>query len=238
MKAHWYRGVRGRNFGDALTQVLFNELADVDLTWAPPPQAGLFGAGSIAHRIPPGFAGFVFGTGFMFAEQTADLSQARVLALRGPQSARAALLPTQWPGCLYADPGLLAGLLVRKRRRHHRHRLGVVPHYADTTLRLRFQGRPVDVLGGVDRVVHEVQACDRVVTSSLHALILADSLGIESRWEPSPSVLGDGFKFRDYAGAFGEVLVPGTWRLADQRQVAEKRLALLECMRVVADAAR
>ena len=85
MLAHWYRGKRGRNFGDALTEVLFRELAGIDLRWAPPDQAQLFGAGSILHRLPAGYTGTVYGTGFMFPHQTADLSGARVLALRGPR---------------------------------------------------------------------------------------------------------------------------------------------------------
>lgn len=228
MRAHWYRGAGDRNFGDALTRVLFARLAGVELTWSSPAEAQLFGAGSIAHRIPSDFTGVVWGTGYMWATQGGDLRHARVLAVRGPLSASQG----QLQGCgglLYADPGLLAGQLLAARPRA-RHRLGVVPHYADAELRKRWRGYPVDVRGGVERVVAQVATCQRVVTSSLHVLILADSLGIENRWEPSDAVIGHGHKFRDYAAAFGESIRPHTWRLADQAQVQAKAVALRAAM--------
>lgn len=228
MRAHWYRGAGDRNFGDALTRVLFARLAGIELVWAGPAEAQLFGAGSIAHRIPADFTGVVWGTGYMWEAQVGDLRHARVLALRGPLSAAQGQLSGQG-GMLYADPGLLAGQLLQAWPRV-RHRLGVVPHYADAELRKHWRGYPIDVRGGVERVVTQVASCQRVVTSSLHVLILADSLGIESRWEPSEAVIGHGHKFRDYAASFGESIRPHTWRLADQVQVRAKAEQLLMAM--------
>jgi hypothetical protein len=57
----------------------------------------------------------------------------------------------------------------------------------------------------------------------------------ERCWRPSIAVLGDGFKFRDYAAAFGEAIVPDVWRLADQSQVAVKQAALLSAVRGLRD---
>jgi len=230
MKAFWYRGERGRNFGDALMPVICDRLANLRLTWAPPAEAELFGIGSIAGRIPHGFAGWVWGTGKMHETTKLSLSAARVLALRGPLTradcgARVELL---------ADPGLLAALLLRhpRRRGGHHHRLGVVRHYADRETDAPHAWH-IDILAGVDRVIADVASCDSIMTSSLHALVLADGLGIPSMWVSHPRVMGDGFKFRDYALAFDEQVVPGTWRMAGQRTVAAKQEALLAALESV-----
>ena len=68
------------------------------------------------------------------------------------------------------------------------------------------------------------------MTSSLHALILADSLGIPNKWMFEEKVIGNGFKFRDYAASFGEKIEPDVWRLAPQEQVAEKQDALVRVL--------
>lgn len=230
-RAHWYTHRRVRNFGDQLTPVLFAKLAGIQLRLVPAAQAQLFGVGSIAHRIPRGFDGIVFGTGFMRAQQRANLATANVVAVRGALSAQqGGLGQPGGTGLLLADPGLLAPQLVEYLPRRRR-RTAVVPHYADRELAKRERGRYVDVQWPVERVVAEVAACDRVVTSSLHALILADALGIESRWQPSPAVIGDGHKFRDYASSYGERIRHGQWRLADQEQVRSKAEQLLIAMR-------
>jgi pyruvyltransferase len=229
MRAHWYRGERGRNFGDALMPVLFERLARRRLEWSAPQLAQLFGIGSIGHRIPEGFEGYVWGTGLMFESQSMSLRYARVLALRGPLSARSSGVDAG----VYADPGLLAGRLIRGRRRP-RYRLSVVPHYADDALELRVRGaHRVNILAGVDHVLDDIARSERIVTSSLHAMIAADSLGVPSTWSPSASVLGDGFKFRDYAASFGEELAPRVERLADQSEVRSKQEQLLELMREI-----
>lgn len=227
MRAHWYRK-RGRhnNFGDALTPVLFRQLAGIELSWVPAADAELFAIGSIAQRIPAGFTGTVYGTGYMWATNQADLTGANVLAMRGPLSAKQARVK----GALLADPGLLVGALVNGWPRR-RQRLGVAPHYVDDQLGRRFRGLRIDVLTDPRRVVEQVATCKRIVTSSLHVLIAADALGIESRWEPCSDVVGNGHKFADYAGSYDAELVPHEWRMADQRQVADKCQRLLDAMR-------
>lgn len=230
MKAHWYTGKGGRNFGDALTPVLFDKLASVQLELAPPSEAELFAIGSIAHRIPDGYTGTVLGTGFMFDGQQRDLRTARVLALRGPLTAAAA----QVGPVLHADPGLLAGRLLEAPVVPSQ-KVGVVPHYMDRDLQQEWSGLLISILQPVYQVVSQVAQCERIVTSSLHALILADSLGIPSLWAPSAAVLGAGFKFRDYAASYGEDIVAGQWRLASQVKVAEKQEQLLEAMRSLVD---
>ncbi len=220
MRAFWDQYAGGRNFGDALTRELFAH-AGRDLTWAPPEEAELFGIGSLAEAIPAGFTGTVFGSGKMFASSTLDLSSARVLALRGPLTAYG----SGAAACgLLADPGLLVWDLPYGRIASVDQRgIGWLPHYVDER---RHDGYRIDVLSGVQNVIDEVARCERLVTSSLHGLVLADALRIPSMWDPHPDVMGDGFKFADYAASYGETIRPGEWRLAPADRVVAKVDAL------------
>jgi hypothetical protein len=215
LKAFWYRRVP--NFGDQLTPWLLAQHG-VPVTWSPPARADLFAVGSVAHQIPAGFSGHVWGTGSL-KPGTFHLADAQIHALRGPQTGTAAL---------YADPGLLAGLYAPQTA--VRHRQGVLAHYIE---RLPLDGHQIDVQAGVASVIREVAGCGRLRTSSLHGLILADSLGIPSMWIQSTKVVGGSWKYADYASSFGETIRPGVWRLADQRQVAAKQAALVEALGVL-----
>jgi hypothetical protein len=212
MKTFWDQSHDGSNFGDALNVEVFRRLAGIELEWSEPEDADLFGIGSIAEAIPKGFPGIVLGTGKMFEESVIDLSSARVLALRGPLTGQSDL---------YADLGLLASDLTQTVSRDVA--VGWLPHYVDERL---YYGERIDILAGVDSVIAAVARCKRLVSSSLHGLILADALGIENLWEPHHGVLGKGFKFRDYASSYGETITPGVWRLADREQVVTKQQAL------------
>lgn len=220
MKLYWFRDTP--NFGDELGPAILRWLG-LDVTWASPAQAEMFGLGSIAGRLPPGFRGWVVGTGKMYAGQRLDLSRARVLALRGPLTAEGAGLRRR---VVFADLGLLAGAYTAATigAVERTIPLGTVRHYVDDR---PAAGHAIDVGAGVTTVLAEIARCRRIVSSSLHGLIAADALGIPNRWDPHPGVHGDGFKFRDYAASFrAGTIEPGAWRLGDQAEVADKRSAL------------
>ena len=223
MRAFWDQDQGGRNFGDALTAVLFEHMLGVRLEWSEPEAADVFGVGSLAEAIPVGFTGIVFGTGKMFAHTALDLSQARVLALRGPLTAE-----DSGADCdLLGDPGLLVRDLPWGKVAPRDLGTAWLPHYVDERSGVGYR---IDILGGVPAVLDEVARCERIVTSSLHGLVLADAFGIPSLWDPCPAVAGEGFKFRDYAASYGETIRPGVWRMAPPDQVMRKHDALLAAL--------
>lgn len=160
----------------------------------------------------------VWGTGIMrqYEDPLPPLRSFCIHALRGPLTKRIveASLGTSL-SCPLADPGLLASLLVEKPL-EKKHRVGIVPHYVEKQEPLweevrAFYGDAViiDVQEDPLAVIRQIGACELVLSSSLHGLIIADSFGIPNRWcLLTDKILGDGFKYRDYYQSFGMDAAP------------------------------
>lgn len=220
MKAYWAKSEAGDNFGDVLTPLLFERLRGIRLEWAEREDSELIAIGSLADAMPRGYAGIVLGTGAMF-ERYVDLDAAEILALRGMLTARLAGLRPP----LLADLGLLASDLAPSVARDVE--FGTVRAGGDPRPPI---GLALDPMSDAEALIASAARCQRIVSSSLHGLILADALGIPNMWDPYPGALGEGFKFRDYASAYGERIEPYQWRLADQAQVGDKQRALRRIM--------
>lgn len=113
---------------------------------------------------------------------------------------------------ILGDPGILACRLISRRERK-KTVLGIIPHYVDCgdrrvidiARRYPRQVHIIDVQRSPRQVIREIDRCAHILSSSLHGIIVADSLGIPSRWlELSTRVAGKGFKFRDYYSAYGK----------------------------------
>ena len=110
------------------------------------------------------------------------------------------------PGLLYID--LVPG--IRNVRKEYD--VAVVPHYVDKEAgehvyrRLLARGvkaRLVDVFQGDPlQVLKDIASAESVISSSMHGLIVADSLGIPNRYLRLSDKI-DAFKFKDYYSAFG-----------------------------------
>jgi pyruvyltransferase len=221
MKAYWYRGEGGLNLGDALNPLLFRRLAGITLEWAPPREADLFAIGSNIEMIPDDFDGWIFGTGIAAAHTRRDLSAARTLVARGNLTAACC----NFNPLLLADPGLLAPDLLDHWPEQDIE-YGTIRHFADPR---PVHGFAIDVLGGPEHVIYQTARCKRITSSSLHGLVLADALGILSRWSPHCSTKS--VKYEDYMSSYKEELRPFDWRIADQEQVAQKQEAMRDMLR-------
>ena len=210
MKVYWYEcGRKHGNLGDKLTPLLLDYLG-VPYEWSPPDKAALFGIGSILHRVPSNYRGIVWSTGALFREEAYDLSAARVLALRGKMTLSQVECCERDAVCL-GDGGLLASLFFRPCRK--RYKLGVIPHYSQADepvfadLEKQTDIKRIDICDEPRSVVQQIGQCDYILSSSLHGLIIADSLGVPNRWVDvagnSSKILGGGFKFWDYYSIFG-----------------------------------
>jgi pyruvyltransferase len=170
--------------------------------------------GSIVEHLPARYTGI----GVAHAATRADLTGATVLALRGPRTR--SQVQIDGPEPVLADPGLLASDLL-ERRPDTTHKVGAIAHYADATFQTPPGARRIDITAPIADVIEQAAQCERIVTSSLHGLILADALGLARMWVRYPKVQGGGHKFHDHAEALGQPIAPNRWQTAPSDVVAE-----------------
>ena len=114
------------------------------------------------------------------------------------------------------------------------YKLCIIPHYVDknnhliidnihinNSLILNIDGDPFIFFDNLTK-------CERVLSSSLHGLIISDSLGIHNmRIILSDSVIGGDYKFSDYYSSYG-LEAPLKLDLR-QKNFTENHLNLIEC---------
>jgi pyruvyltransferase len=205
VRLHYF--LRVKNIGDRVNPTIVSAATGHATRWTTDSQQDhLLAIGSMMAAATP--RSLVWGTGVIHpAIGIGGADPGRVLAVRGKLShaefARAGQPLGDVP---LGDPGfLMPRLLGLRREREPLFELGVVPHYVD-------REHPfVEALGQMDGVaVLDVTrpeaeffpalcSCRAVISSSLHGLIFAESLGIPNLWiELSDRVIGEGFKFRDW----------------------------------------
>lgn len=189
------------NLGDVLNRLMFPSAE-----WAPTTMADTVAIGSVLEWFH-GFTGTVFGSGRAGPRApVTDLTRANVLALRGLDTRR--LVQTD-DECVYGDPALLLGDTIV---RHPQMYTAIVPHYTDQE-RMRTlytTARFVDVTGNPTKAIQIIADAERVVSSSLHGIVLADAFGVPRMWDWFDGVQAQGFKFRDYGTVVG-AFNPGEW---------------------------
>jgi pyruvyltransferase len=200
MAITWY-GWRGRvNWGDLLTPLLLKHFCELESTWAPAEEAELAAVGSIIEHLPDNFAGTILGSGKLHEESRLPVGRGRILALRGPLTAHG----VRGDFCL-GDLGLLAHELVRIDTK--KHKLCLVPHWSDSKLATRpeftrYNPVVVNPRGDPLEAIRLIGESCKVVTSSLHGMIVADAFHIPRRLEFAPRLAAEGsvFKFKDHCG--------------------------------------
>lgn len=216
------------NFGDRLTPVLLERFAGISVDWAEPGEADIVAAGSVLDLLPTHWTGTVFGTGKLHERTVPDLRHARVLALRGRLTAHHAKHSHR---VALGDPALLCSEMIEHPAKEHN--LVVVPHWSDGELAKRFahlDPHVVPAAGDPMEVITEIAKAKKVVSSSLHGIIVADSFRIPRRLERHPHINkpyeGGDFKFRDYASVFDGDPHFGELHMPDERklEVIEKEL--------------
>ena len=227
MKVYWSKCGHGHgNFGDKITPLLLKHFG-IPVEWAPPEHAELIGVGSILEKVSDNFKGMIWTTGFMHESSRREFPKARVLGVRGQLTLER--LSVENPGdVVLGDAGLLCDELAPSTRK--KHKLGIIPHFVDiddsfvkALADSSSDIRVIDICAETSDVLRAVAECEHIISSSLHGLILADSLGIPNRWlelnRGAEMVTGAGFKYRDYYSTFG--LAPEPLRLTGSSPLDE-----------------
>lgn len=238
VKAYWWREIP--NFGDAIAPLLLKRFADLDVEWAPISHSSIASIGSILEHIPPLWDGYILGSGRLIEGSRLHLVQtttgvsAKILAVRGPLSAKG--IPGHFS---LGDPGILADELVGLQDKVWD--LGILPHWQDKHLADRFisiipKNSTIKVINPQAdplEVIRQIGSCKRIVTSSLHGMIVADAFGIPRRVELCQAMAKDGgdFKFRDYSASIKMAFNPGVMQEPSRFRIEDLKFNVYDAFR-------
>jgi pyruvyltransferase len=208
VKAFWYKS--DINFGDLLSPLILREYG-LRPFYTDKYLAEVVTVGSILSSLPETYSGYIFGTG-LIRDEAKRFPNAKIIALRGAMT-RERIGASE--NTILGDPGLLSSKFINRQKKTYK--IGIVPHYKDKDDKRVadiFKNRTdeinlIDVQKKPLEVIREIDKCDYIISSSLHGIVVADSLGIPNAWVLlSDKVVGDGFKFYDYATGINSNCVP------------------------------
>jgi hypothetical protein len=110
------------------------------------------------------------------------------------------------------DPGLLASYMYPKND-EKKYILGIIPHFTDLNSTMFYEiykkhmkkSIIINVQDHPDKVIRQIGECEKIISSSLHGLIVSDSLNVPNIWVENRYKLGNPepyFKFHDYYSIF------------------------------------
>jgi pyruvyltransferase len=207
-------GGRRNNFGDLLGPVIVRALversagADGRSARQAGPRPRLVAVGSILHFAEAGDTVWGSGVNGKVAADRHVVDGLDVRAVRGPKTADFLEARGLRPPAVFGDPGLLAPMVFPQLdtlRQEPRHALTIVPNLHDHPT---WASHPdaVDPTGDLIGLLERIAQSERVVGSSLHGLVIAESLGIPATLiAPETETL---FKYEDYYAGTGRASFP------------------------------
>lgn len=198
---YWHRSV---NFGDCIAPYLVEKITGLQSCFVSNTEKVEHIAliGSLLDGGPLNKT-HVWGCGFAYADSPVYPPK-KIHAVRGKLSRQKYLDANIDCPEVYGDPALLLPRFFNLRP-EKKYKVAVIPHVMDYISVLESYANRyedyliIDLSQPVERVIYQILSCEKVISSSLHGLIVADAYEIPSRWvEFSDKVLGNGFKFRDH----------------------------------------
>lgn len=203
--------VKKNNFGDILNPIVVEYLTGKKtkrVATAYTNKTHLLGIGSILNRATKN--SIVWGSGFIKDKSFVTGPPKKILAVRGPKTRKRLLeLNMECPE-IYGDPALIMPSIYNPKI-EKKYVLGIIPHYVDfNDERLKHMKDDNNVLV-IDIcnpdplwVIDQLLQCEKIVSSSLHGLIISDAYKIPNAWVKfSDKVVGGDFKFLDYFQSIG-----------------------------------
>ncbi|MDB4331440.1 polysaccharide pyruvyl transferase family protein [bacterium] len=184
------------NFGDDFNPLFFSKVMDRRVRLSR--RRGdirILGMGSILSSADGGC--HVAGSGLLDPALPPRGNAEQVVALRGELSAS----KTGWRPEYLGDPAVLLPLVYDCEKKA-RYRFGFLPHHREAKVS---SGHVPDDWLFINpawpplKVLESICGCERLVSRSLHGLILADAYQIPNAWiHPLPEMTGGIFKYEDY----------------------------------------
>lgn len=188
------------NFGDLLSPWLIRKMTGHDVVPADGSAPHYVAVGSVISHAKPN--SILWGTGSFGTEGKNHIKPgATYTAVRGPLTRAKVLYHKGECPQVYGDPALLLPLYYMPKVKIT-HEYGVIVRWSERKWAKANVGPGVKIInygrGDIEGVVDEMLSCRKILSSSLHGLIVADAYGIPNAWIASGSPLGGEFKFHDY----------------------------------------
>lgn len=206
-------GKTKENYGDVLGKYLVEKISGKEAVWVHPKKwhfRDLFlpvyvTVGSILAQVNKKCV--VWGSGII--SKDIHVKEAEFLAVRGPQTRDFLLQKGYSVPEIYGDPALLLPQYYNPKIQKQ-YRVGIIPHYNDFKATVEaYKNKKgylvIDLMTeSVETTTNEILSCERIVSSSLHGVIVGHAYGIPTVWVPfSNKLFGDGIKFQDYFESVG-----------------------------------
>ncbi len=199
-----------KNWGDHISAEIVSFFFDTSFKVCTDPSVSgkTLVVGSVMANAYPGDS--VWGAGCI-APGRVGHSRGRldVHALRGPLTMNELRKHCDVPNVPFGDPALLMGKMHTLPEGNADFEYGVIPHWVDAespaVARLEQIGvKVIDIRQSTNELLDDISTVRKLMSSSLHGLILADAMGIpNARVQFSSNVIGGDFKFLDYCLSVG-----------------------------------
>lgn len=202
------QGKSKENYGDVLGKYLVEKIANKKVVFAWPKKFSIYDwfspiyvtIGSIIHNV--NHKCVVWGSGII--NQEIEIKKARFLAVRGPQTRQYLLNSGYEVPEIYGDPAILLPWFFNPKA-EKKYKIGIVPHYNDYEMVKNWHKDSQDILV-IDLMTNDIESktmefleCEKIISSSLHGIIIAHSYGIPAVWQKvSDKVFGNDIKYQDY----------------------------------------
>ena len=215
-----YRGAKmlNNNWGDDINKYFFESISDFRVKDITPsllykiiPVKAYSCIGSIIGNFPARYYE-VWGSGIIEEGKHLLSLPKKVHSVRGPLTRQE--LMTKGIECpeIYGDPALLISRYYRPSF-EKKYKLGIIPHYTDVEnpalmafCSNHHEVHIINMQGYRDwhDIPREICSCRRIISSSLHGLIIADSYRVPNAWVRfSDNIKGGDFKYMDYFQSVG-----------------------------------
>lgn len=202
------QGKAKENYGDLLGKYLVEKISGKTVVFAWPKKWSVLDyfisiyvtVGSILTHV--NHKCIVWGSGIISKDY--PIKKATFLAVRGPQTRKFLMEAAYEVPEIYGDPALLLPRYFAPKI-EKKYKYGIVPHYDDYKIVSNWFHNNSEI-HLIDMMTTDVEAktieflqCEKIISSSLHGIIVAHAYGIPAVWQKfSNKVFGDDIKYQDY----------------------------------------
>lgn len=189
-----------KNFGDLIGPWMVEQMTGKQVVWAQKNEAHYLTIGSVMEKVQPSTV--AWGCGSFGTETKSNLQKGpKYLAVRGPLTrAKLEMHGIECPR-IYGDPALLVPDYYLPDIKP-KYRLGIIIRWSEANRRKELLDRGIKIIDlftdKIEDIIDEILSCEKIISTSLHGLIIADAYGIPNSWLIADTGTGKEFKFWDY----------------------------------------